>query len=107
MQSDQLDKFIEDILDKKQLPGIEDTEVRSAIVTDLKTRLLNQIDRAIVEALPEDKVDELNSLLERNAPDSEMQSMIGTSGVDVQQITMQTMLRFRELYLGEDKTEEV
>ena len=49
MASTELDPFIEDILRDKKLPAIDDA-VRTQLVSDLKDRLLDQIDRAIIEA---------------------------------------------------------
>ena len=50
--------------------------------------------------MPEDRIDGLNGLLDREAPDEEVQRYIADCGVDVRRITLETMLRFRDLYLG-------
>lgn len=100
MQPDKLDEFIEKIIEERNLPGIND-EVKAQLVHDMKSRLLDQIDRAVVDALPDEKTDILIELLDKAAPDAEVQQFIKDSGVDVTQITIETMLRFRSLYLGE------
>lgn len=99
MDQDPIDKFIKDLLEAKNLSGVDDA-VRQQLEQDLKTRLLDQIDRAIIEALPEGKVDALNDLLDRGASQQEFQQLITDSGIDAQKITLETMLRFRALYLG-------
>lgn len=102
MQQDPMNDFINDVLDKKQLPGLEEEGVRETVVDDIRTRLLNQIDRAILEAMPEDKIDALNAQLDSGASDEDVQRLVAESGIDVQKVTLQTMLHFRDLYLGEE-----
>lgn len=98
MQNDELDKFINEMLDTKQLPGVT-AEVRVTLVADLRERLLDQINRALIDALPDDKITEFNSLLDdESLSDEIVQQFIASSGVDVPRVTLQTMLRFSELY---------
>lgn len=101
MVLDELDTFINGILDDKKLPGL-DEEVRAQLVRDLRVRLLDQINRAVIEALPEDKLTELDAAMDNSdATDEQVQRLIVDSGVDVKRITVETMLRFRDLYLGQ------
>jgi hypothetical protein len=100
---DEMDKFINQILDAKQLSGVTDG-VRAQLVADLRERLLDQINRALVDALPEEKVAEFNSLLDdETIDDGAIQQFIAQSGIDVKRVTLQTMVRFSELYLGTSK----
>jgi hypothetical protein len=99
MNGDELDQFIGGILDAKKLSGI-DQDVRAQLVTDLKQQLLDQINRALIGALSEDKLDEFNTLLEDpKTTDETVQTFITTSGVDIDRVTAKTMLQFRDLYL--------
>ncbi|OGL23014.1 hypothetical protein A2791_05040 [Candidatus Saccharibacteria bacterium RIFCSPHIGHO2_01_FULL_46_30] len=98
MASTELDPFIEDILRDKKLPAIDDA-VRTQLVSDLKDRLLDQIDRAIIEALPEARIDGLNELLDREASEAEVHEYVAASGVDVKRVTVTAMLQFRDFYL--------
>ena len=100
MNQDALSKFINDIIDAKNFKSI-DSDVRRQLEQDLKNRLLDQIDRAVLGALPENKIDGFNDLLDRNASQQEVQQYIANSGVDTKKITLETMLRFRSLYLGD------
>lgn len=100
MDQDALSKFINDIIDAKNFKTL-DSDVRQQLEQDLKNRLLDQIDRAVLGALPENKIDGFNDLLDRNASQQEVQQYIATSGVDTKKITLETMLRFRSLYLGD------
>lgn len=100
---DEMDKFINQILDAKQLSGVTD-DVRQQLVADLKQRLLDQINRALIDALPEEKAAAFDSLLDdETIDDGAVQQFIAESGVDVKRVTLQTMLRFSELYLGTSK----
>lgn len=99
---DPFEQFVSELLDSKAWGDRVDQDGRKQLEEDLKGRLLDQIDRAVIDALPEDKVDGLNELLDREASDEEVHEYIANSGVDVQGITMQVMLRFRELYLGNE-----
>lgn len=100
MNQDAISKFISDIIDAKGYKTL-DIDVRRQLEQDLKNRLLDQIDRAVLEALPENKIDGFNDLLDRGASQQEVQQYIATSGVDTKKITLETMLRFRSLYLGD------
>ena len=100
MDQDALSKFMSDIIDAKGYKTL-DSDVRRQLEQDLKNRLLDQIDRAVLEALPENKIDGFNDLLDRGASQQEVQQYIATSGVDTKKITLETMLRFRSLYLGD------
>ena len=96
----QLDDFINQVITDKNLSGLTD-EVREQLVEDLRQRLMDQIDRAIIDALPEDKAIEFsNKLDDENFGDEQVQQFMNDSGVDMQGVTLATMLRFRELYLG-------
>lgn len=99
MDQDALSKFINDIIDAKNFKTL-DGDVRRQLEQDLKNKLLDQIDRAVLGALPENKIDGFNDLLDRNASQQEVQQYIANSGVDTKKITLETMLRFRSLYLG-------
>lgn len=100
MDQDALSKFISDIIDAKGYKTL-DSDVRRQLEQDLKNRLLDQIDRAVLRALPENKIDGFNELLDRDASKQEIQQYVATSGVDTKKITLETMLRFRSLYLGD------
>ena len=100
MDQDALSKFINDIIDAKNFKTL-DGDVRQQLEKDLKNRLLDQIDRAVLGALPENKIDGFNELLDRDASKQEIQQYVATSGVNTKKITLETMLRFRSLYLGD------
>lgn len=97
---DPLDTIIDQILNEKNIASM-DAEVRTQLAADLKERLLDQINRAVIDALPAEKVTELNALLDAGDPvtDQQLQQLVQDSGLDVQRITTETILRFRDLYI--------
>lgn len=102
--NDPFTTFIKEMLDAKEWSQQVSDEVKAQLESDLRSQLMDQIDRAVINELPEDKVDGLNELLDREVPEEELQQYIATSGVDVQRITTEAMLRFRDLYLGTSGT---
>ena len=102
--NDPFTTFIKEMLEAKSWSQQVDEDVKSQLEADLHSSLMDQIDQAVIGDLPEDKVDGLNELLDKEATEEEIQQYIATSGVDVQRITTETMLRFRDLYLGPGDT---
>lgn len=95
----QLDAFIEEIIDKKNLPGVTE-EAKQWLIQDMETRLLDTINRALINELPEDKLEGFSSLMDNeNITDEEVQKYLTDNGVDVVKTTTKTMLAFRDLYL--------
>lgn len=97
---EEVEKFIDQLIVDKQLSGVDD-EVRVQLKADLMQSLLDQIDRAAIDALPENKAEELSSKLDdENFSADDVTKFIQDSGVDMQQVSLVTMLRFRDLFLG-------
>lgn len=99
MDQDYISKFVNDIIKAKNFRALDD-DVRNQLEKDLKNRLLDQIDRAVIEVLPEKKIDGLSELLDRKASQQEIQQYVANCGINTQKIVLETMLRFRALYLG-------
>ena len=99
MAYSELTVFINQLLDQKGL-GSLDSEVREQLVSDLEKRLVDQINRALVEALPEDKLAEFTKLADSNSSDEQLQTFLSENGVDSQQVTTDVMLQFKQAYLG-------
>lgn len=100
MVEEKLDQFIEEMIDSKQLSGVDD-EVRQQLRVDLTEQLEQQINAAMVTALSAEKVEALNDMLDQDGvTDEQIRQFIDGSGIDSQRIAAQTMLRFRDLYLG-------
>lgn len=97
MQS--VDEFIEQILTEKGITDL-DPEIREELKNDMKNRLLDQIDRAAVMQLSEEKAAELAAKVDDpNFTNDDMTKFMQESGVNLAEVALDTMLRFRNLYL--------
>jgi len=81
--------------------GIEPTD---ELRKDLREKLSDEITKALILAMPDYLVNQLNDELDGGADDEKIAKAIDESGIDVETITEQTMNAFRENYLnGEEK----
>lgn len=99
--------FIVGLMDER---GIQygDEPYKSDIFQELKTRLLTELDRSLVAALPDDKLDEFSKVVAQDGkidPDVVAKAVVDT-GVDVEKVAGETMAKFKEIYLGEDTAAE-
>ena len=98
MQS--VDDFIENLLNERGITNV-DPEIRAELQAEMKNQLMDQINQAAVMQLSEEKADELAKLVD--TPDftnEKMTEFMQNSGVDLASVTIDTMLRFRNFYLG-------
>ena len=102
-----LNAFLEQLLVDKGMTTLTG-EVREEVKAGMAERLLDEINRAIIEALPDDKAAELDKLLDdENFGQNEMVDFVRDCGVDVLRITAGTMAQFRSFYLADPFKEEV
>lgn len=95
-----LEQFIDKLIQDKNLPPT-DPAVLTELKYDLMQRLMDQIDRAAIEALPEEKAVELSGLLDKpEFGEEQLTQFMQNSGVDMQKVALETMLTFRALYLS-------
>ena len=100
--------FIEGLMDEKGINATSE-ELKKDIFLDLKTRLLEEIDRSLVAELPEDKLDELAKMAAKDgkvAPEV-VAKMIEEANLNIEEITGVTMAKFRDLYLGSEENSAV
>ena len=98
---DPVDQFLNQILDEKEIAGSEDPEVRRQLIDDLRSRLMSQIDREMINALNAEQLEQLSNMLDKDdLTDAEIQDFFRQSGVNGQQVALETMMRFRTYYLG-------
>lgn len=100
-----IDLFVEGIMEEKGVNAPTE-EIRQDLKNDLKNQLLQEIDRSLIAELPDDKLEELNRIVVANGQvDPEViAKMIQDANLDVTDIVGTTMVRFREIYLGQNKT---
>lgn len=97
-----IDDFVESLLNDK---GIEvEPEIREELKADMKKRLMDQINRAAIQALSEEKADELAKKIDDpNFTNEDMAKFMQDSGVNLTEVALETMLRFRSFYLGTEE----
>ena len=94
------DEFIESILNDKGITDVE-PDVRNELKADMKQRLVDQINKAAIMQLSEEKAAELASLVDDpNFSDEQMTEFMQKSGVNLTEVALDTMLKFRSFYLG-------
>ena len=81
--------------------GVEPTD---ELRKELREKLSDEITKALILAMPDYLVNQLNEELDGGADDEKIAKAIDESGIDVETITEQTMNAFRDNYLnGEEK----
>lgn len=98
MQS--VDDFIESLLNERGITEVE-PDVRAELKEDMKKRLMDQINKSAIMQLSEEKAAELAEKI--NDPDftnEKMTEFMQNSGVNLTEVALDAMLRFRNFYLG-------
>ena len=100
MEMQSIDEFIESILEDKGITDVE-PDVRAKLKKEMTQRLTNQINKAAIMQLSEDKAAELATLVEDpDFTDEQMTEFMQKSGVNLPEVALNTMLQFRSFYLG-------
>ena len=86
--------LVEQMMSEK---GVEPTDELRA---ELRGKLSDEVTKALVLAMPEYLVKELNEKIDNGADDNVVDKAINESGIDVETITEQTVKAFREKYLN-------
>lgn len=95
-----IDDFLESLLNDKGITDV-DPEIRAELKEDMKTRLMDQINRAAIMELSEEKAAELADLVDDpEFNDEKMAKFMQESGVNLTEVALDTMLKFRGFYLG-------
>ena len=98
-----IDEFIESLLNDKGITDV-DPEVREDLKADMKSRLEDQINRAAIAALSEEKAAELAKLVDDpDFTNEKMTKFMQDSGVNLTEVALDTMLKFRSFYLGTEE----
>ena len=100
-----IDYFIRGIMQEKGVDA-PTPEIEQDIFDNLRTNLLEQIDRSLIAELPDDKLGELNKKATEDGQidPAVIAKMIEESHLNVTEITGATMARFRDIYLGQETT---
>ena len=100
MEMQNIDDFIETILVDQGTSDL-DPAAKSELIIDMKQRLIDQINQAAIMQLSEEKATELATLVDDpEFTDEKLTEFIQNSGVDISEVALDTMLRFRESILN-------
>ncbi len=95
-----LNEFFNNLLKEKGLTNLEHS-VKQSMIAEMTTLLMDQINKAAIMKLSEEQADKLARLIDDpNFTNEKMTEFIVNSGVNLTEVTLDTMLKFRELYLG-------
>lgn len=99
-----INEFIEGLLKEKGI-FIDDPETKEETIADMAKTLEDQINRACIEALSEEKAKELADLVDQpDFNEEKMTEFMQNSGVNMEKIATEIMQKFREIYLnGEEQ----
>lgn len=103
---EQIDEFMDRLIEERGSTGLSKDDKKELKKT-LTQELLDQIDKAAIYALPEDKAIELAKKTDDpNFTNDDVAKFIQDSGVDLQQVALHTMVEFRNFYLAEGNKDE-
>lgn len=97
--SPSLDKFVDELLAAQGIDGV-DPEVREQLVEDLTTRLNDRLEAAMVAELPEDKLPELEQLLDHENNEVELQQFFADNISNLPALLARELAAFRQDYLS-------
>ena len=95
-----IDDFLESLLNDKGITDV-DPEIRAELKEDMKKRLMDQINKAAIMKLSEEKATELAVLIDNpDFTNEKMTEFMQEAGVNLTEVALDTMLKFRGFYLG-------
>jgi hypothetical protein len=98
--------FAEEMMKQKGLDSELDQDTYKTLLEDLKQRMEYQVNRAIVAQLTDEDLEKIGDKLENNTATAEdLDKVIAESNVDVAETTKDTLMTFREAYLGAGEEE--
>jgi len=98
MDQDSLDLFVEKLIEEKNYPEL-DEEVIAQMKSDLKDRAEEHINGAILAAMPPEKLEEFDKVLDAADAD-EIQKFCSENIQDSDQVAAMALINFRNSYLG-------
>ena len=103
MEMQSVDEFIESILIDKGITDVE-PDTKEELKEEMKTRLLDQINKAAIMKLSEEKASELAVLVDDpDFTNEKMTEFMKNSGVNLTEVALETMLQFRGFYLSSEE----
>lgn len=101
METQNIDEFISQLLKDKGITDLE-SDVEKDLKEEMKTRLMDQINKAAVMQLSEEKAAELAEMVDDpEFTNEKLAEFMQNSGVNLTEVAIDTMLQFRSFYLGQ------
>ena len=101
MEAQNIDEFINQLLVDKGITDLE-PEIEADLKEEMKTKLLDQINKAAVMQLSEEKATELAGMVDDpEFTNEKLTEFMQSSGVNLAEVATDTMLQFRSFYLGQ------
>jgi len=97
--SPSLDNFVDELLAAQGIDQLE-PEVRDQLVQDLTDRLNDRLEAAMVAELSEDKLPELEVILDKPAATEELQKFFAENIADLPAVLARELAAFRQSYLS-------
>jgi FKBP-type peptidyl-prolyl cis-trans isomerase (trigger factor) len=97
--SPSLDNFVDELLAAQGIDQLE-PEVRDQLAQDLTDRLNDRLEAAMIAELPENKLPELEALLDQQVETNELQKFFAENIVDLPAVLARELAAFRQSYLS-------
>lgn len=97
--SPSLDNFVDELLAAQGIDQLE-PEVRDQLAQDLTDRLNDRLEAAMIAELPENKLPELEALLDQQVENNELQKFFAENIVDLPAVLARELAAFRQSYLS-------
>lgn len=94
-----INTFVDKMMADKDLSAMG-AEEREALRRNLQQKVEEQIEQAMLAALPDEKLLELEGLMDNEASDEELDKFFANCGVDFTQAAEQAMVEFRKAFLS-------
>lgn len=94
-----LTTFVGDMVTRKTPEGLSNQE-RDKIIRALLRQLDEWVEHALIASLPDEKLAELNDLLDNNGSDEAIDRVFDESGIDFDEVTKRVLEEFRNNYLA-------
>jgi SNF2 family DNA or RNA helicase len=95
-----IEQFIDSLISEKGFAHA-DPAVIEQMKKDLRSELSNQIDRTVIDMFSSEQAKAFAELCENpNSTADQIQKFVADSGVDTKRAVVNTMVKFREYYLG-------
>lgn len=95
-----LDTFIDALLEEAYPNTHLPSSQKVSMKTDLKSRLINFINMDLLNAIPKEHIEELNTLIEKDEPQEKINAFIASYVPDQTSLVATSLINFRNMYFG-------